>query len=432
MIFTIIGNYRIGLFLKDNLSLKSKKLILTLGISFNLLFLIYFKYLGFSIIIINNIFNQFGLEMLSIPQILLPLGISFYTFQSISYLIDAYKKPDLVQNNLLNLALYISFFPQLIAGPIVRYHDINDQIINRSHNISKIAYGIERFIIGLSKKVLLANVFGEITDGIFALPFHSVPAYYAWIGILSYTLQIYFDFSGYSDMAVGLGRIFGFKFLENFNYPYSANSITDFWKRWHISLSSWFKDYLYIPLGGNRKGNIRTYINLWLVFFVAGLWHGAAFNFIVWGLGHGFILIIEKVYRKYSLIKKNKFTILLSHFYTLFVIVLLFLPFRLGTRESAKTILKMFAINSNSLTDITTDPQLYLLVDTRFYIMFIIGILCSFPWWKKTKIIVNRNLHPSLVNIIKFLKYFSILILFILSYCNIADSSYNPFIYFRF
>ncbi|MGL4981751.1 MAG: MBOAT family O-acyltransferase, partial [Treponemataceae bacterium] len=295
MILSILINYRCGLFVSDtNFSLKNRKLMLAVSILINLSFLFVFKYLGFFSKILNAVFSRLNFPSIPVKELIMPIGISFYTFQAISYLIDIYRKPALVQKNLFNLGLYITFFPQLIAGPIVRYHDINNQILLRKSSLNDFVYGVERFIIGLGKKVLLANTFAVVADGIYNLPFEQYDAYYAWIAIIAYSLQIFYDFSGYSDMAIGLGKMFGFTFLENFNYPYMAQSITDFWRRWHISLSSWFKDYVYIPLGGNRKGKFRTSINLYVVFLLTGIWHGAAFSFIVWGLGHGTLLFLEK------------------------------------------------------------------------------------------------------------------------------------------
>jgi alginate O-acetyltransferase complex protein AlgI len=435
MIISIMFNYRAGLLLsaeKEN-TFKYRKLILGIAILLNLSLLFCFKYLGFTSRLLNELFNAFNIGNILIKDIILPIGISFYTFQSISYLIDVYHKPDLVQKNILYLGLYISFFPQLIAGPIVRYHDINEQILNRPYNMTKFTQGVERFIIGLAKKVLIANVVGEIADGIFALPFQSVSIYYSWIGILAYTLQIYYDFSGYSDMAIGLGKMFGFNILENFNYPYMSKSITEFWRRWHISLSTWFKDYLYIPLGGNRKGRARTIFNLFLVFFTTGLWHGASFNFIFWGLGHGLFISIEKLLKKYVKVKENIFTSILSHLYLMGTVILLWVLFRIGTKDGIKIILKLFGINYTNMfgnfVEIVNSPQLYLLVDTRFYIFFSIGIIFIFPWWRKLFPVIEKK-TPAVV--LEGIKYISIIVLYILSFINIADSAYNPFIYFRF
>jgi alginate O-acetyltransferase complex protein AlgI len=225
----------------------------------------------------------------------LPLGISFYTFHGISYIIDVYRKHTFAQSDPFKLALYISFFPQLIAGPIIRYKDVENQIDDRRIDIDLFASGIKRFIIGLSKKILIANMVGRIPDFVFQMPEHDLNAYWSWLGIIAVTVQLYFDFSGYSDMAIGLGRMFGFRFLENFNYPYISQSMKEFWTRWHISLSSWFRDYVYYPLGGNRKGKLRMHFNLWTIFLLNGIWHGANWSFLLFGMYHGFLLTIERL-----------------------------------------------------------------------------------------------------------------------------------------
>ena len=292
MLLSIIFNYYMGLLIARIRS--KRKIVLFFAIIINLSILFIFKYLGFSCKIINYFLNAINIKSLTALNLVMPIGISFYTFQEISYLVDVYKNNEIVQKNFLNLGLYITFFPQLIAGPIVRYSDINEQILSRHFSILQVATGFERFIIGLSKKVLLANTFAIVCDSIYDADFFSYGAGTAWVAAFAYTLQIYYDFSGYSDMAIGLAKIFGFELLENFNYPYMASSISDFWKRWHISLTNFFRDYLYIPLGGNRRGEKRTVLNRFIVFFTTGLWHGAAFNFILWGLGHGIIMSIER------------------------------------------------------------------------------------------------------------------------------------------
>ena len=305
MFASIVFNYVIGLLLGKNSS-GARKSLLALAIVANLAVLFVFKYLGFSCSIINEFLDALHIQPLTALNLVMPIGISFYTFQEISYLVDVYRNPELAQKNLLNLGLYISFFPQLIAGPIVRYHDINEQIQARSVSVEKFADGLERFIIGLSKKVLLANTFAFVCDSIYDANFFSYGAFLAWVAAIAYALQIYYDFSGYSDMAIGLAKLFGFDLLENFNYPYAATSITDFWKRWHISLTNFFRDYVYIPLGGNRKGKTRTVLNRFIVFFTTGLWHGAAFNFILWGLAHGTLMTRERSLK----IKKKAATLL--------------------------------------------------------------------------------------------------------------------------
>lgn len=286
-VFVIGINYIAGMWLAKNIG---RKMILITALIANVGILIFFKYTNF---FAENANALFGVDF-TINKIAMPIGISFFIFQALSYTIDVYRRDVASQSSLPKLALYISFFPQLIAGPIVKYHDVEKYINERNENIPEIIYGVKRFIVGLGKKVLLANVMGEVADKIYSIGTTGIDCHIAWLGAVAYSFQIFFDFSGYSDMAIGLGHMFGFTFLENFNYPYISKSITDFWRRWHISLSSWFKQYLYIPLGGNRKGATRTYLNLFIVFFITGLWHGASWNFIVWGLWHGLFLMIEK------------------------------------------------------------------------------------------------------------------------------------------
>lgn len=295
LLISIFINYICGIII-DNFKNKGtlSKLTLIIGVLFNLLILFYYKYFNFSASIINNIFNS----AISLRDIILPLGISFITFQGISYIVDIYRGDAVSNKNPLETALYITFFPKLVSGPIIKYKDFASQLKNRKESLKYFSYGIERIIIGLSKKVIISDILGETVDNIFTLSKSGIDTPTAWIGIICYTLQIYFDFSGYTDTAIGLGSLFGFKFIENFNYPYISKSITEFWRRWHISLSTWFKEYLYIPLGGNRKGKFRTYLNLFIVFFSTGIWHGASFNFIVWGLWHGLFMIIERMIMK--------------------------------------------------------------------------------------------------------------------------------------
>ena len=295
MLSSITMNYIFGLLIDRNIKRgDSGKLPMVLGVVANLGLLIFFKYTNFIVDNVNILLGTMGVAAINIEPIHLPIGISFFTFQAMSYIIDVYRKDSNVQKNPINLGLYIALFPQLIAGPIVRYHDIADQINRRKTRLLDVAAGSERFIFGLGKKVLIANPLALVADQIFALPVDQLSTGAAWIGVICYTLQIYFDFSGYSDMAIGLGRMFGFRFLENFNYPYISRSIREFWRRWHISLSSWFRDYLYIPMGGNRLGEKRTRRNLLIVFLLVGLWHGASWSFIVWGLIHGLFLIFER------------------------------------------------------------------------------------------------------------------------------------------
>lgn len=420
MFSSIIINYIFALLIDksivENNKLK-KKIYLALCIIINLSILGYFKYTDFAISIINSVSKK---EVISLKNIVLPIGISFYTFQALSYVIDVYREHNKAQKNIINLALYISFFPQLIAGPIVKYHDIDTQITERTENLENISYGIKRFIYGLSKKVILANMFALSCDEILKQPIGDIGTALAWLAAVLYTLQIYYDFSGYSDMAIGLGHMFGFKFLENFNYPYISKSVQEFWRRWHISLSTWFKEYLYIPLGGNRKGKYFTYLNLLIVFFATGLWHGASFNFILWGLWHGFFLIIERVFLG-RLLEKNKFK-LLNHIYVILVFVLGWVLFRANNLAHALELYKlMFSYKESFYT-----VRYFFYPQTQVY--FIFGLLFSgifqslFP---KIKMAIFSSKVYLLESIIQF-------ILLFICIMYLVNGTYNPFIYFRF
>lgn len=421
MILTIIINYYSAILLEKYP--KHKKLTLILTIITNLSFLIYFKYFNFLISTINNILNT----NINIIEIIMPLGISFYTFQAISYIIDVYRNETQAQKDIYKLALFICLFPQLIAGPIVKYHDVNNQIENRDVTFEKVSEGAKRFIIGLSKKMLIANTMGAIADKIFILSPASFSSVIAWLGAISYSLQLYFDFSGYSDMAIGLGLMFGFRFKENFNYPYISKSITEFWRRWHISLSTWFKEYVYIPLGGNRNGEIKTIRNLSIVFLLTGIWHGAAWNFILWGILNGLLIIAEKILKiktKSEEQKNEKITIrILKHFYTILSFVLLWTIFRSENITYAiKYIMNMFGfiktqtINSNIFNYINNYDIFILLIGLISSTPLFIGIIKKYENNKVIKCILNVTL----------------IILLILSTSQIASSTYNPFIYFRF
>jgi alginate O-acetyltransferase complex protein AlgI len=317
MLFSIVFNYAMAMGISQVTSEKRTRRVLIFCVAGNLILLIIFKYSGFVIENVNLLLAALHQAPIHAKAIDLPAGISFFTFHALSYVVDIYRKECPVQKNPVRLALYISFFPQLIAGPIIRYHDIAHQLKDRKMTAEDMAGGIERFILGLAKKVLFSNVFAVPATEIFATPSANLNAPLAWFGVLCYAMHIYCDFSGYSDMALGLGRIFGFHFPENFNFPYLAKSIKDFWRRWHISLSTWFRDYVYVPLGGNRKGAARTYLNLMLVFFLTGLWHGASWNFVIWGFLHGFFLILERLFLGNWLERLPG----LNRIYTLFVVV---------------------------------------------------------------------------------------------------------------
>jgi alginate O-acetyltransferase complex protein AlgI len=351
----------------------------------------------------------------------MPIGISFFTFQGMSYVIDLYRKKVNVQKNPAKLAFYISFFPQLIAGPIVRYIDIERQIYKRDETIDKFIYGVKRFVIGLAKKVIIANNMGYVADLVFNNPAIENTAIIAWLGIVCYTFQIYFDFSGYSDMAIGLGRMFGFKFLENFNYPYISKTITEFWRRWHISLSSWFRDYVYIPLGGNKQGNV--YANLLIVFALTGFWHGASFQFLAWGLWHGLFLIIERLFGMREV--KNKRIISLRLAITLLIVVIGWVFFRSPGLRYALTYLKiMFGLANPENVGFT----IWYYLSPKIIILLCLALVASTPALKTAHNFLQRYNTV----IMKSVEMIIILALFFVCMVFVISSSYNPFIYFRF
>lgn len=410
MLIIILLAYLAGMGIKFS----QKKLATALFVVVSLSILFYFKYMNFSIGVLNNIF----IMRLDYLKIVMPIGISFFIFQAISYVIDAYRGEVKVQESPFKLALYIAFFPQLIAGPIVKYHDIEQYIDTRNETLQDVIGGLKRFIIGLSKKVLLANVVGKVADDIFAAGVGNIDLATAWLGAIAYTFQIFFDFSGYSDMAIGLGRIFGFRFLENFNYPYVADSITEFWHRWHISLSTWFKEYVYIPLGGNRHGTLKTYRNLILVFLATGIWHGANWTFIFWGVWHGAFLLLEKHFR-FATIKKY---VVLKHIYALLVIILGWVVFRAESLQEAFIYIKiMFGFVHNSVIPFGVG---YYLVNK-----VIICLLCCTLFSVQLKVPNLITKYKISLNIVGNLLLLGLLYL---STMYIAGATYNPFIYFRF
>ena len=418
MFSSITINYIFALLIDKTIEdYKKKRVYLIFCVILNLLILGYFKYTDFVISIINSISKK---EVIQLKNIVLPIGISFYTFQALSYVIDVYREHNKAQKNIINLALYISFFPQLIAGPIVKYHDIDTQITNRKESLENISYGIKRFIYGLSKKVILANMFALSCDEILKQPIGDIGTALAWVAAILYTLQIYYDFSGYSDMAIGLGHMFGFKFLENFNYPYISKSVQEFWRRWHISLSTWFKEYLYIPLGGNRKGKYFTYLNLFIVFFATGLWHGASFNFIIWGLWHGLFLVIERVFLS-EILEKNKFK-LLNHIYVILVFVLGWVLFRANDLKHALELYKLMFSYKESVYTVRYFFYPQTLVCFIFGILFSGLFQSSFP---KVKAAIFSSRVYVLESIIQF-------ILLFICIMYLVNGTYNPFIYFRF
>ena len=410
MAFSIISTYICGILVDKYRGTKTAKLFLILEIIISIGLLIYFKYADF---IIKNI-NLWLSQKIDLINVLLPIGISFYTFQMISYVVDIYRGEVKVQKNILKLATYVSLFPQLIAGPIVRYSTIEKQLENREYSINKFSLGVRRFVIGLGKKVLIANVIGTLVNTFFISEDKSILFY--WLYAIGIMLQIYFDFSGYSDMAIGLGKMFGFDFLENFNYPYIATSITDFWRRWHISLSSWFRDYVYIPLGGNRVSKIKWIRNIMVVWILTGLWHGAEWNFIIWGIYFGILLIIEKLF---LLKKTEKIPKFLKVIYTLFFVMVSFIIF--NGNEIIENIKGLFGIGNISV--ISKESIYYL---KSYFIVILIGIIGATPIMKN---IVKKEKIKKFTNILEPIYLFSILLL---STSYIIDGSFNPFLYFRF
>ena len=398
---------------------KKKKLFLILTLILNIATLVYFKYTGF---FLENLNNFFGFEI-TIPDIVLPIGISFYTFQAMSYVIDVYRNKVALQKNYFILLLYVSLFPQLVAGPIVRYETIEKELKTRKTTFQDVEYGIRRFILGLAKKVIIANQMGALADTIFTSSDISTPV--AWLGAIAYMFQIYFDFSAYSDMAIGLGRIFGFKFLENFNFPYISKSITEFWRRWHISLSTWFRDYIYIPLGGNRKGIRRQIINLFIVWLLTGFWHGAEWNFIIWGLYYFVFLMLEKFVFNKVLAKTLN---VIRHVYTLFIILIGWVIFRCDSLTSLKEMfVSMFTLK---ITEFSFNELLIYLETYAIY--FVLAIIFSMPVYYKIVDKINSLKEGKLKLALNIFHYGSLIIVFIITIMFLAYSSYNPFIYFRF
>lgn len=415
MIAEIVIAYT-GAILIDKYKSQSKNiLIITLFI--HVFLLIIFKYTDFIIQTINDISNA-NIKLLNIA---LPIGISFYTFQIISYVIDVYNGKVKVQKNIINLATYVSLFPQLVAGPIVRYQTVEKELDDRVHSFNNFAYGIRRFSIGLAKKVLIANALGELCTKAFVLNETTVIFY--WIFGISYMLQLYFDFSAYSDMAIGLGRIFGFNFPENFNYPYISKSITEFWRRWHISLGTWFKDYVYIPLGGNRNGKYKQIRNILIVWLLTGIWHGANWTFLIWGLLFGIILIIEKIFLNKFMEKLPSF---IKRIYVLFIVMILFIIFNAENMSVALTNIKgLFGMNGEVFVN---DYTLHYL--ESYLPLLIIAFFGATPFIKILIDKLRKNKYAN--NIINILEPILIVMILVVVTSYLIDNSYNPFLYFRF
>jgi alginate O-acetyltransferase complex protein AlgI len=391
----------------------------------NLLLLATFKYANFTVQSLNALMDlsHVGFRF-ALDPVHLPIGISFFTFHGLSYVVDVYRGNEEPERSPLRAALYISLFPQLVAGPIIRYVDIAQKIRDRQTDVASFVSGIERFAVGLGKKVLVANTLAQAADRCFSLKPDQLSTASAWVGLCAYTLQIYFDFSGYSDMAIGLARMFGFDFKENFRYPYVARSVTDFWRRWHISLSTWFRDYVYIPLGGNRTGPFRMYFNLWTVFLLCGLWHGSSWNFVIWGALHGALLVLERIALKKFLDRLPGAFGVLAHAYTLLMVMLAWVFFRADSLEDSGSVLKaLIGLNHNS-GGLPQD-----LFNLKLTTAFLIGVLAStpvIPWF------AGRSPHTSGHALIRMGTAAFVLLTFWLSVFSLAAGTHNPFIYFRF
>jgi alginate O-acetyltransferase complex protein AlgI len=413
MISIILINYCAGIIIDKFTNIS--KIVCGFTIIFNLCILGFYKYLDFIIDNINYVFDQ----NYELYHIVLPIGISFYIFQSLSYSIDVYRKVVPAQYNIIKFALYVSLFPQLVAGPIVKYKDILQYLDKRNEKLDDVVYGFRRFIIGLGKKVILANTMGEVTDKVFVVGADEISASIAWLGIVSYSLQLFFDFSGYSDMAIGLGRMFGFKFQENFNYPYDSSTMSEFWRKWHISLMSWFREYLYFPLGGSRVSEVRQYANLCIIFIATGIWHGANWTFIAWGVWNGLFLVFEKItgFRNKVFSRKQRW---LLHIYVMVIFWIGLVFFRSDNlSESIKYLQVMFFITNNEWIPYT----FMYYFNSKVFIFGIISIILSknwtFDYLKNNKLFIITK---------------DVWLIFVLIYSisSIAASGYNPFIYFRF
>ncbi len=414
MVLSILVNYVLGILIEKADGKFAAKILIAVSVLFSLGMLGYFKYADF---FIENFAKITGMSIATL-NIALPIGISFYTFQILSYTVDVYRKNVAAQKNLVKLGTYIALFPQLIAGPIVRYSDIEKQLTNRTHSFEKAAYGIRRFVIGLSKKVLLANSLGEMCNVFYNTDEKSIAFY--WLFAIGYMLQVYFDFSGYSDMAIGLGKIFGFDFMENFRYPFVSKSISEFWRRWHISLGTWFRDYVYIPMGGNRVKKSRFMLNIFTVWFLTGFWHGAEWNFIVWGLYFAVFLMIEKFFFKDKLEKLTG----LNHIYVLFFVLISFVIFSgSGMKESLSLVGGLFGTGG---IPFVTHGCIYTIRNYGFTIL--VSIVASTPLFS----VLRKKVSEKADNIIGIIEIPLLIVLLLTVSGYLADGTFNPFLYFRF
>ena len=434
MIVSILLSYGFGIAIDSTRNTPLSRYLLTTGIVLNVGMLAIFKYANFFLANINDLLHCFHRSPVQFEKIHLPIGISFFTFHALSYLIDVYRGNVSVQKNFLNVALYITLFPQLVAGPIIRYYNVAQQIIARSISWDDFAYGTERFIFGMGKKVLIANPMAGVADRIFQLKEPDLTSPLAWLGLICYTFQLYFDFSGYSDMAIGLGRTFGFHFQENFNYPYISQSMQEMWRRWHISLSTWFRDYVYYPMGGSLKGPIRTYVNTVFVFFLIGFWHGASWNFISWGIYQGLFLVIERM----GLIGVLKgLWRPLRHAYALFVFIVGLIAIRTETYSDMITYGR--ALFGMAAQQVYNRYTVAMFLDRQILLLLVLAAIFSTPVW----VVIQRRFQAQenlpvemgmqwLDGLFNLSKSFMLLAVLAFSAMSLSVGAYNPFIYFKF
>jgi alginate O-acetyltransferase complex protein AlgI len=421
MLLSALAAYAFGIIIERCKTREGSRTVLFISIGLNLIILGFFKYTNF----LCDSLISLGFKLKS-TNIALPIGISFYTFQVISYITDVYRGEVKAQRNLVNMLLYVSFFPQLIAGPIVKYHDIYKQLKDRDCSFDNYSSGLVRFSMGLCKKVLIANNAGAVWEQISGGSVCELSVATAWLGAVAYCIQIYFDFSGYSDMAIGMGKMFGFSFLENFDYPYTAKSIREFWRRWHISLSTWFREYLYIPLGGNRKGNVRTYVNLLIVFLCTGIWHGASWNFVLWGLWHGLFMVLERL--GFERLLRSDRTTVLSRLYTLLVIIIGFTVFAITDLGTLKEYLGVMLFNSGKCL---IDRE-FLFILRNNAVVLVLGVALSMPIYRVLRARVCAMKSTSAKNVICGAFAIAGIGCMMLSLVYLVSSGYNPFLYFRF
>jgi alginate O-acetyltransferase complex protein AlgI len=433
LLISIFINFSCGLLIDHHRGSKRSSIYLAVGIFLNLAILALFKYANFVVTNLNSILAALGSGQLYLAPVHLPIGISFFTFQALSYVIDVYNQKTTVERNIINLGAYISLFPQLMAGPIVRFAHIAKEMVSRTVSRTDFAEGVKQFLFGLGKKMLIANPVALVADQVFSVPTAELTTGLAWLGAICYTLQIYFDFSGYSDMAIGLARMFGFHYLENFNYPYISRSIREFWRRWHISLSTWFRDYLYIPLGGNRGDPIRTYINLVIVFVLCGLWHGASWNFVIWGLFHGFFLATERTFLGRGI---NALPQPLRHIYTLLIVMVGWVIFR---TESMTHAISYLSAMSGFASGAGEKYNIAMFLSDKLKLEIGMGIILSTPLYPLIRRMeesilktVPAKLNAPLKVIFNFVGFVLISFTVYASLISLAVSAYNPFIYSRF